>query len=285
MGALAFGIAIVLSDETLDPVTLARLVEERGFESLFLPEHTHVPVRASIPYPLGGELPRAYRRTLDPFVALAAAAAATTTLRLGTGICLVVERDPIVTAKTVATLDRVSGGRVVLGVGAGWDLDELRNHGIRGRERFAVLEERVEAMRAIWVHDEASYDGTHVRFGPIWSWPKPVQRPHPPILIGGNGPSVLKRVLAYGDGWMPNARSDREELVSRVAELQRLAYEAGRAPVPVTLSGGPSDLATLERFVVAGATRCVWWLPTVGHDELERRLDAYARTAESYARG
>src|SRR4051812_31627385 len=190
---MLFSVGYFVTDETVDPATLGRMVEERAFESLLLAEHTHIPATRDTPYPAGGGLPREYSRTLDPFVALAAIATATTTLKLGTGICLVVERDPIVTANEVASLDLVSGGRLLFGVGAGWNLEEMRHHGSDPDRRFGLLRERVEAMKAIWAEDEASYHGRYVDFERIWSWPKPVQRPHPPILVGGNGKGAPDR--------------------------------------------------------------------------------------------
>src|SRR5918996_6287094 len=192
---MRYGIAIFLTDEAADPATIARLVEERGFESLFLPEHPHTPASRRTPYPAGGELPRQYSRTYDPFVALTAAAAATSKLLLATGVCLVIERDPIITAKEVASVDRISGGRMLFGVGAGWNEEEMRNHGTDPRRRFGVMRERIEAMKEIWANEEASYHGRYVDFDPIWCWPKPLQQPHPPILVGGYGPKVLDRVL------------------------------------------------------------------------------------------
>jgi probable F420-dependent oxidoreductase len=201
---MRFGIAMFPADYAVDPVTLGRLVEERGFESLFFPEHTHIPTSRESPWPGGDELPRQYSHTYDPFVALASVAAATERLLLATGICLVVERDPIITAKEVASVDRLSGGRFLFGVGAGWNLEEMANHGTDPNRRFAIMSERMEAMKAIWTRDEAEYHGTHVDFDPIWCWPKPLQEPHPPVIVGGSGPKVLDRVLAFGDEWMPN---------------------------------------------------------------------------------
>src|ERR671910_2951503 len=235
---MRFGIAIFLTDEAAAPATIARLIEERGFESLFFPEHTHIPAGRRTPYPPGGELPREYSRTYDPFVALTAAAAATSKLLIGTGICLVIERDPIITAKEVASLDRLSDGRFLFGVGAGWNIEEMENHGTDPRRRFSLMRERIEAMKAIWTQDEASYHGEHVDFDPIWCWPKPVQKPHPPVLVGGNGRKALERVVSFGDEWMPNRATG---LTERVAELGRMAAEAGRDPIPVTLFGARPD--------------------------------------------
>jgi probable F420-dependent oxidoreductase len=213
-----------------------------------------------------------YAHTLDPLVALTAAAAATERLRLGTGICLVTERDPIVTAKAVATLDQLSGGRVLFGVGAGWNEEELQSHGTNPRRRFGVMRERVEAMKAIWTQDEASYHGEHVSFEPLWSWPKPAQKPHPPVLVGGNGRKVLDRVLAYGDEWFPNGFRDEERFIDRLGQLRRRAQDADRDPIPVTLQLAPTDPAALERLEQAGVTRCVWYLPSGGADEVGRAL-------------
>ncbi len=198
------GVAIFPTHDAIDPTTLARLVEARGHESLFFPEHTHIPAVRRSAYPGGGDLPRKYAHTYDLFVAMTAAAVATTRLRIGSGICLLIERDPIITAKEVASIDFLSGGRVDFGVGAGWNREEMENHGTDPRRRMAVLRERVEAMKTIWAEDEASYHGEHVDFDRVWSWPKPAQRPHPPVLVGGNGPTVTERVLAFGDAWMPN---------------------------------------------------------------------------------
>jgi probable F420-dependent oxidoreductase len=270
-----YGVAIFATDETISLPALGRLAEERGFESLFLPEHTHIPASRETPWPGGGELPREYSHTLDPLVALAAVATVTERIRLGTGITLVVERDPIVTAKEVATLDHLSGGRVLFGVGAGWNLEEMRNHGTDPATRFELMGERVEAMKAIWTQEEAGYEGRHVRFEGIWSWPKPVQRPHPPVLVGGNGRTVLERVVAFGDEWLPNRVSD-EDLSRRAERLQRLAAEAGRDPIPITMYGASPDTARIERYAESGVHRCVFWLRPAPPAEVERELDEIA---------
>jgi probable F420-dependent oxidoreductase len=288
-----FGLAIFPTEEVPSPPELGRLAEERGFESLLFPEHTHIPASRESPWPVGGELPRQYSRTYDPFVALTAAAAATERLRIGTGICLVIERDPIITAKEVASLDRLSGGRFLFGVGAGWNAEEMRNHGTEFGGRFRLMRERIEAMKAIWSEDEASFAGEHVSFERIWCWPKPLQQPHPPILIGGEGPHVLDRVLAYGDEWMPNLRPRRppslprasdDELITRFAELQARARQAGRPPVPMTAVGMTADQARIERYERAGVHRCVFWLPADGADQVERAADRYAATVQEHRR-
>jgi probable F420-dependent oxidoreductase len=272
---MLFGVAVFPTDYAVDPGALARMVEERGFESLFFPEHTHIPADRTTPYPPGGELPRQYSHTYDPFVALTAAAATTESLLLATGICLVIERDPIITAKEVASLDRLSGGRFLFGVGAGWNLEEMENHGTDPHRRFSLMRERVEAMKAIWTQDEAEYHGEHVDFDPIWSWPKPVQQPYPPVLVGGNGPKVLERVVAFGDEWMPNRVTG---LTDRVAELNRLAAEAGRDPIPVTLSGARPDPELIERGEQVGVHRCSFYIDPADAGETERQLDELAST-------
>ncbi|HLV59598.1 MAG TPA: LLM class F420-dependent oxidoreductase [Natronosporangium sp.] len=251
------GIAVFTGSNGLAPQELARAVEERGFESLFYAEHTHIPVASRRG---DGRSTREYADTYDPFVALAAAAAVTTDLKLGTGVCLVTERDPIITAKQVASLDRLSGGRFLFGVGAGWNRLELANHGTDPRTRMALLADRVRAMRQIWTAEEAEYHGEFVDFDPLWSWPKPVQQPHPPVLVGGNGPGVEDRVLSFGDGWFPQCGplKDVDELERRVAQLRRRAEEMGRPPVSVTLFGVPYDRPLLAEFARAGVDRCLF---------------------------
>jgi probable F420-dependent oxidoreductase len=273
---MKFGIAVFPTDDAADPGTIARLVEERGFESLFFPEHTHIPASRRTPFPGGGELPDQYSHTLDPFVALTAAATATERLLVATGICLVVERDPITTAKEVASLDRVSGGRFLFGIGAGWNEEEMENHGTDPRRRFGLMRERIEDMKEIWTKDEAEYHGRYVDFDPIWSWPKPVQKPHPPILIGGNGAKVLERVLAYGDEWMPNRIADEKAFFARVAELQERAHAAGRGSIPVTFSGAPPKADVIDRLADAGIHRCVFYVRPAPADEIERHIDKRA---------
>jgi probable F420-dependent oxidoreductase len=277
---MKFGIAVFPTDDAADPATIARLVEERGFESLFFPEHTHIPASRMTPYRGGGELPRAYSHTLDPFVALTAAATATERLLVATGICLVVERDPITTAKEVASLDQVSGGRFLFGVGAGWNEEEMENHGTEPRRRFGIMRERIEAMKAIWTQDEAAYHGRYVDFEPIWSWPKPVQKPHPPILVGGNGEKVLDRVLAFGDEWMPNRLRDEQRFFARVTELQERAQETGRNRIPVTFSGAPTEPEVIERLAGGGIDRCVFYVPPAAAGEIERHIDERAALVE-----
>jgi probable F420-dependent oxidoreductase len=251
-----FGIGYFPTHDAVAPGPFAQMVQERGFDSLFVAEHTHIPASRDSPYPGGGELPRKYFHTYDPFVALTAAAQATSTLRIGTGICLVTERDPITTAKEVASLDHLSGGRFEFGVGAGWNREEMANHGTDPRTRMRLFRERVEAMKAIWTNDEASYDGEFVSFERIWSWPKPIQRPHPPVLVGGLGPTVLDRVLAFGDAWFPNYM--REGLPERAAELRARADR----PIDLQVMGVPADAAALQAMLDAGASRVLRWIPS-----------------------
>jgi probable F420-dependent oxidoreductase len=280
---MELGLAHFLTDYGMQPAELGRKVEERGFESLFLPEHTHIPVSRDTPYPGGTELPREYRHTLDPFVALAAAATATERLKVGTGVCLVIQRDPIVTAKEVATLDHLSNGRFLFGVGAGWNREEMQNHGTDPRTRFTRMRESVEAMKAIWTEDEAEYHGRLVDFDAIWSWPKPVQKPHPPVIVGGLGEKVLDRVVSYGDEWIPNRVKSPEELGERITELQRRAEAAGRGRIPVTVFGAKPEERLLERLRAAGVTRSLFYLRPDEPGEVERHLDELAEVRSAWA--
>jgi probable F420-dependent oxidoreductase len=278
---MKFGVAIFPTESVQPPGEIAVMAEERGFECLLFPEHTHIPASRESVWPGGGELPSWYSRTYDPFVALTAAAAATERLLIGTGICLVIERDPIITAKEVASVDVLSGGRFLFGVGAGWNAEEMRNHGTEVSRRFSLMRERIEAMKAIWTEDEASYSGRHVGFERIWSWPKPVQKPHPPVLVGGNAPRVLDRVLAYGDEWMPNRVTD-EELTARIGELQARAAEVGRERIPVTVVGMAPDAERIDRLGTAGADRVVFWLPQESADAVEQGFDRYVAVMEQF---
>ncbi len=214
---------------------------------------------------------------------MTAAAAATERLNVGTGICLLIERDPIITAKEVASLDRLSGGRFLFGIGAGWNEEEMRDHGTDPRRRFGVLRERVEAMKEIWTSEEATYHGDHVNFDRIWCWPKPLQQPHPPILLGGNGPRVLDRVLAYADEWMPNRIGDDDAMIASFEALGRRAAEVGRDPIPITVAGMMRDPARIERFEQAGVTRGFFWIQADRADAVEAELDRYAAAVQAYA--
>jgi probable F420-dependent oxidoreductase len=255
------GVALFATDLASDVRDVARAAEDAGFESLFVAEHTHIPTSRRTPYPMGGELPDEYSRTLDPFLALTAAAAVTERLRLGTGVCLVVERDPIVLAKEVSSLDVLSGGRVILGVGAGWNIEELAHHGVDFNDRWDVLRERVELMQALWTNDEASYDGKHARLEPSWQWPKPVQSPVP-VYVGGGGRRAMQHAIDYAGGWMP--MPSREKLADRLTTLAQMA-EASARPVPdVTLYLVRPDREVIAHYAAMGVERAVFLLPTRG---------------------
>ena len=263
-------------DYGINIAELAAALEERGFESLFVPEHTHIPVSRRSPFPGGGELPRRYAHTHDPFVALSFAAAATKKLLLGTGICLIPERDPIVTAKCVASLDQLSGGRVVFGIGGGWNVEEMENHGARYNTRFKLMGERILAMKALWTEEEAEYHGEMVDFGPVWSYPKPAQRPHPPIILGGETDHTLRRVVDYCDGWFP--RPGRGfEIEAQLERLHQMARKAGRDPKTLSTSvfRAPADKAALREYAAAGIDRAVLEIPDGSRDEILRILDDY----------
>jgi probable F420-dependent oxidoreductase len=270
------GIAMFVSDETVGPAELGRLAEAYGFESLWVPEHTHQPLEPSM-HPVDGRVRDGYARTLDPFVALTAAAVATTRLRVGTGVSLVAQHDPIATAKAIATLDTVSGGRFELGVGAGWHEREMRNHGVDPATRFARMREHVLAMRAIWEQEVAEFHGRFVDFGPLRSWPKPVQ-PRLPVLMGGQGPKALDRVLEYADGWAPS-QSTVEQLTPRIAELRERAAGVAR-PISVTvfLSGAP-DAGIFAAYAALGVERVVSWVEPGDAGEAERSLQQLATVA------
>src|SRR5712691_9425623 len=264
-------------DYGINIAELATALEQRGFESLFVPEHTHIPVSRKSPFPGGGELPKRYAHTHDPFVALSFAAAATKKLLLGTGICLIPERDPIVTAKCVASLDQLSGGRVVFGIGGGWNVEEMENHGARYNTRFKLMGERILAMKALWTQDEAEYHGKMVDFDPVWSYPKPAPRPHPPILLGGETDYTLKRVVDYCDGWFP--RPGRAvEIKAQLQRLHQMAREAGRDPRTLSTSvfRAAPDKAVLREYEEAGIDRAVLEIPDQSRDEILRVLDSYA---------
>ena len=280
---MKFGVTIFPTDYSIGPAELARAAEERGFESLFFPEHTHIPTSRRTPWPGGGELPMEYSHSLDPFVALSAAATATEHLLVGTGVCLVIERDPITLAKEVASLDFISRGRLLFGIGAGWNLEEMENHGTNPPQRWKLMREQILAMKTIWTQDEAEFHGRFVNFDPIWSWPKPAQKPHPPVLVGGDGPHALQRVVEYGDGWMPITVVLQRPLSDCIAELNRLAAEAGRGPIPVSVFGAASRLEVIQHYAELGVERCVFWLPPAPADKVLPLLDSYAEMASSFA--
>jgi probable F420-dependent oxidoreductase len=272
------GVFYFPTDYGIDPGELARALEERGFESLFVCEHTHIPVSRRSPFPGGGELPRRYSHTHDPFVALSFAAAATRRLKLGTGVCLVPQHDPIVTAKTIASLDRLSGGRFIFGIGGGWNVEEMENHGANYATRFRLMRERVLAMKALWIEEEASFHGEFVNFDPVWSYPKPLQRPHPPVLLGGETDHTLKRVVEYCDGWFPRAGRGPFDPKAAVARLHAMAEKVGRDPksLSVNVFGAPPDAATLASYRAAGIDRALLAVPDLDRDGILRALDQMA---------
>jgi probable F420-dependent oxidoreductase len=276
---MRLGVAIFLTDRSIGPVELARAVEDRGLDSLFVPEHTHIPADHS-QHPAGGELPDEYRRTLDPFVALATAAAVTDGLQLGTGVCLVAQRDPLVLAKEVATLDLLSGGRFTLGVGYGWNRPELEAHGIAWSQRRAVLRDRLAALRTLWADEVAELDTDHVRLAPTWSWPKPVQRPGPPVLFGaGLGPRTLADLVALGDGWMPIGAKATAAGLPRLREAWQ---EAGREGTPyVHVYGTSASTDTLAHLASLGVDEVSLWLPSAPADAVLPALDRVAVLRET----
>ena len=252
------GLGLFATDLTNDIRDVARAAEDAGFESLFVAEHTHIPTSRATPYPMGGDLPADYAHTIDPFVNLAAAAAVTERLRIGTGVCVVTERDPIVLAKEVASLDRISGGRFELGVGTGWNAEEMADHGVDFADRWDVLRERVELMQSLWGNEVASYDGKHARLSPSWQWPKPTQSPMP-VLVGGSSKRAMRDAVAYATGWMP--MPSKQPFPERLAELKALAHEAGK-PVPsVTLYWVKPDADVLAHYATMGIERAVMLLP------------------------
>ena len=268
---MKFGISTFVTDEGIAPGALASAIEERGFDSVFIAEHTHIPLSRKSPWPRGGELPRKYYRTLDPFITLTAAATATEHLLLGTGVALIVERDPIITAKEVASLDLVSGGRMIFGIGAGWNREEMENHGTDPSTRGELMNERIRAMIEIWTKDEAEFHGHYVGFDPIAAWPKPVQKPYPPIYVGG-GRRAFDRVTEFGDAWLPT-RMSPGKLESMLGELREVA---GR-DVPVTVYGASSEPEDLEAYAQLGVERILLGLPTIPESETLNYLDNFAR--------
>ena len=281
-----FGAMMFCTDFSIRPDDLAKLLEDRGFESMWVPEHSHIPADRRSPWPGGAELPQEYWHTYDPFVALTAAAAATTTLKVGTGICLVIERDPIMMAKEVASVDRLSNGRFIFGIGGGWNREEMANHGTRSRSRWRLLRERILAMKEIWTREEAEFHGEFVNFDKMWAYPKPVQRPHPPILMGGDGPTTFDRVVEYCDGWMPisgRPQSGGPSLQEKIAMLRRQAEEAGRDPASINITtfrgpdGSQPEPDAIRRLEEAGVDRIIFGLPSAERDTVLPIIDQCAK--------
>ncbi|WP_432142506.1 LLM class F420-dependent oxidoreductase [Streptomyces sp. bgisy084] len=273
---MKFGVSTFLTDQGIAPAALGRAVEERGLDSLLIAEHTHIPVDRRSPYPGGGELPGIYYRTLDPFVALSAAAAVTERILLGTGIALVAQRDPLITAKEVASLDLVSNGRAVFGIGVGWNREEMENHGTDPRTRGRLVDERLRAMRELWTQDKAEFHGEFVDFDPVYSWPKPVQRPHPPVYVGG-GEAAFDRVAALGDAWLANSLPPQE----LGPKIDRLRSIVGRN-VPVTVYAVANEPEIIEQYTQLDVERLLFYLPTLPEPETLSYLDRFSDTAARF---
>ena len=269
------GVLIFATDYTIQMDELAKELEDRGFESLLVPEHTHIPASRESAWPGGADLPKEYSHTYDPFVALSFAAAATKTLKLGTGICLLPQRDTITTAKSVASLDRMSGGRFLFGIGGGWNVEEMQQHGTQYNERFAKMKEQVLAMKMLWSEEEAEFHGQHVNFEATWQHPKPLQTP-PPVILGGETDYTLRRVVDYCEGWLPRARHGFDA-AENIARLKNIADEAGRdmSTLSVSVFGAPADQAILDSYRTAGIDRAILPLPSVNRDKVLSILDSY----------
>jgi len=267
------------TDYAIDPAALAKEVEDRGFDSLWFPEHSHIPTSRESPYPGGGDLPRMYAHTYDPFVALTAAACATTTLKLATGICLVIERDTINTAKEVASLDRLSGGRFLFGIGGGWNREEMADHGTNPKTRMRLMGEQIKAMKELWTKEEAEFHGEFVDFDPSWAWPKPVQDPHPPVYIGGMGPGVEDRVLDFGDAWLPQrvGPDNIGQFEERANALQQRAADAGRGRIPMSLFGAETSSEALDGYRRIGLDRAIYGVSSADRDTVLGELDELAK--------
>jgi len=275
---MKFGASMFFTDYSMTPAALGRALEDRGFDILWAPEHSHIPLSRKTPFPLGPELPNRYYDVMDPFVTLTAAAAVTTTLKLATGVCLIAHRNPIQTAKLVASIDQVSGGRFVFGIGNGWNQDEMENHGTDFAQRHKLARERVEAMKAIWTQDAAEYHGELVDFGPMAAWPKPVQKPHPPILIGGAFPYSARRAVRYGDGWMPQATSaNKTPLTELIPRFRQMTAEAGRDPaaMQIVMGAQPPDAALIGRYQALDVDIVYPSLPSEKEDTILPILDQW----------
>ena len=274
---MKFGTMIYSTDYAMRPDTFAVACEERGFESVWLPEHTHIPASRQSPFPGGGDLPQDYWHLLDPLIGLTAAAIATDNIKLATGVCLITERDPIVLAKEVATLDLLSNGRFIFGIGAGWNAEEMENHGTAFGERWKVLEDRIEAMQACWTQEDSEYHGKHANFDAIWSWPKPVQTPHPPIVMGAASPWGRERVARYCNGWVP-LPAQMQNIDEEIADLNARLERHGRSPDEIEISffWAPEDAGELKRFEDLGVDRAILACPAQGDDETLRVLDQHA---------
>jgi probable F420-dependent oxidoreductase len=277
-----FGAAMFFTDYSMASGELARALEERGFESLWAPEHSHIPTSRASPFPSGGEVPKRYYDVMDPFVTLTVAAAATKRLKVGTGVCLVIQRDTVQTAKLVASIDQISGGRFLFGVGGGWNAEEMADHGAEFKTRFKLMRERIEAMKEIWTKEKPEYHGELVSFPQMMTWPKPVQKPHPPVIVGGAFPHSARRALRYGDGWVPNAsRPQYEDVAAFLPQFRQMAAQAGRAleSVPVTIFGAPENRDRLLRYREEGVARVVVSLLSEKAEQVLPVLDRWAELA------
>ncbi|MGH7037650.1 MAG: LLM class F420-dependent oxidoreductase [Stellaceae bacterium] len=274
-----FGAAMFFTDYSMTAEEFARALEERGFESVWAPEHSHIPSTRMTPPAGGGELEKRYYDVMDPFVTLAMAAAATRTLKLATGVCLVIQRDTIQTAKLVASLDQVSGGRFLFGIGGGWNQDEIESHGTEFRSRFLKMREQIEAMKEVWTKSEPEYHGKIVTIVKMRTWPKPVQKPHPPVIVGGAWPQSARRAVRYGDGWVPNAsRPHYADVTEFLPQFREMAKEAGRDPdkLSVSVFGASEDLDRLKRHRDRGVARTIVSLPSAKADQILPVLDRWA---------
>ena len=276
---LKFGVSMFFTDYSMPPGELGQALEQRGFESVWAPEHSHIPLSRKTPFPGGGDLPKKYYDAMDPFVTLTAAAMATQTLKVGTGVCLVQQRDPIQTAKLVASIDNVSGGRFLFGIGNGWNQDEMENHGTEFKSRHKRARENVEAMKAIWTKSKAEYHGEFVHFDPMMAWPKPVQKPHPPVIVGGAFPYSARRAIRYGDGWIPQAaRGGYQEIADMFPEFRKMASEAGRDPasIAITIWFPRKDPDLMKRYQDLGVSRVVFNLESEKADAILPVIDSWA---------
>jgi len=276
---LDFGAAMFFTDYSMTPAELGQALEERGFESVWAPEHSHIPLSRKTPFPGGGEMPKKYYDAMDPFVTLTAAAMATKNLKVGTGVCLVAQRDPIQTAKLVASIDQVSGGRFLFGIGNGWNQDEMEDHGTVFESRHKLARERVEAMKAIWTQTKPEYHGEFVNFGPMMAWPKPVQKPHPPVIVGGAFPYSARRAVRYGEGWIPHAsRGTYAEIAEMIPQFRHMAAEAGRDPdsIKITVWGPKQEADLMRRYEDLGVSRVVFSVESEKADTILPVIDGWA---------
>lgn len=276
---LAFGASMFFTDYSMAPGELGQALETRGFESVWAPEHSHIPLTRKTPFPAGGDLPKKYYDAMDPFVTLTVAAMATKTLKIGTGVCLVAQRDPIQTAKLVASIDQVSGGRFLFGIGNGWNQDEMENHGTAFATRHKLAREKVEAMKAIWTQSKAEYHGELINFDPMMAWPKPLQKPHPPVIVGGAFPYSARRAIRYGEGWIPQAsRGSYTEIADMIPRFRQMASEAGRDPasIAITVWFPKRDADLMKRYQELGVSRVVFNLELEKADKCLPVIDGWA---------